>query len=163
MVVMATRLFTVEEANSLLDLINPIIIELSDFSVKQEMLEEQLEEIMATLHELSLVWTACGISPPRSGFPHVTIVPSWHSAANALPVEAMVFRPHCCSNSLVLLEIIWFPRFVSPPQVMTRLPSHKAAKALSVEKMVRTPFGRCFGPGIEPQEPERGPGFRASL
>ena len=46
MVVIATRLFTVEEANSLLDLINPIIIELSDFSVKQEMLEEQLEEIM---------------------------------------------------------------------------------------------------------------------
>ena len=46
MVVNATRLFTVEEANSLLDLINPIIIELSDFSVKQEMLEEQLEEIM---------------------------------------------------------------------------------------------------------------------
>ena len=46
MVVMATRLFTVEEANSLLDLINPMIIELSDFSVKQEMLEEQLEEIM---------------------------------------------------------------------------------------------------------------------
>ena len=43
---MATRLFTVEEANSLLDLINPMIIELSDFSVKQEMLEEQLEEIM---------------------------------------------------------------------------------------------------------------------
>ena len=35
-----------EEANSLLDLINPMIIELSDFSVKQEMLEEQLEEIM---------------------------------------------------------------------------------------------------------------------
>ncbi|EJK66025.1 hypothetical protein THAOC_13075 [Thalassiosira oceanica] len=23
--------------------------------------------------------------------------------------------------------------------------------------MVRTPFGRCFGPGIEPREPERGP------
>ena len=46
MVVIATRLFTVEEANSLLDLINPVIIELSDFSVKQEMLEEQLEEIM---------------------------------------------------------------------------------------------------------------------
>lgn len=46
MVVNATRLFTVEEANSLLDLVNPIIIELSDYSVKQEMLEEQLEEIM---------------------------------------------------------------------------------------------------------------------
>ena len=46
MVVIATRLFTVEEANSLLELINPIIIELSDYSVKQEMLEEQLEEIM---------------------------------------------------------------------------------------------------------------------
>ena len=49
MVVMATRLFTVEEANSLLDLINPMIIELSDFSVKQEMLEEQLEEIIRDL------------------------------------------------------------------------------------------------------------------
>ena len=46
MVTNATRLFTVEEANSLLELINPIIIELSDYSVKQEMLEEQLEEIM---------------------------------------------------------------------------------------------------------------------
>ena len=46
MVVNATRLFTVDEANSLLKLINPIIIELSDYSVKQEMLEEQLEEIM---------------------------------------------------------------------------------------------------------------------
>ena len=46
MVVNATRLFTVDEANSLLELINPIIIELSDYSVKQEMLEEQLEEIM---------------------------------------------------------------------------------------------------------------------
>ena len=46
MVVNATRLFTVEEANSLLGLINPLINELSDFSVKQEMLEEQLEEIM---------------------------------------------------------------------------------------------------------------------
>ena len=46
MVANATRLFTVDEANSLLELINPIIIELSDYSVKQEMLEEQLEEIM---------------------------------------------------------------------------------------------------------------------
>ena len=39
MVANATRLFTVDEANSLLELINPIIIELSDYSVKQEMLE----------------------------------------------------------------------------------------------------------------------------
>ena len=46
MVLNATRLFTVKEANSLLDLINPLINELSDFTVKQEMLEEQLEEIM---------------------------------------------------------------------------------------------------------------------
>jgi len=46
MVLNATRLFTVEEANSLLELISPIVNELSDYSVKQEMLEEQLEEIM---------------------------------------------------------------------------------------------------------------------
>jgi len=42
----ATRLFTVEEANSLLDTISPILNNLSEQSVKQEMLEEQLEEIM---------------------------------------------------------------------------------------------------------------------
>ena len=42
----ATRLFTVEEANSLLDTISPILNNLSEHSVKQEMLEEQLEEIM---------------------------------------------------------------------------------------------------------------------
>ena len=53
MVVIATRLFTVEEANSLLDLINPIITELSDFSVKQEMLEEQKEEIMEEVKAVS--------------------------------------------------------------------------------------------------------------
>ena len=38
-----------EEANSLLELISPIVNELSDYSVKQEMLEEQLEEIMEEL------------------------------------------------------------------------------------------------------------------
>ena len=53
MVVNATRLFTVDEANSLLELINPIIIELSDYSVKQEMLEEQLEEIMEEVKAVS--------------------------------------------------------------------------------------------------------------
>ena len=35
-----------EEADSLLNQINPMLIELSEFSVRQEMLEEQLEEIM---------------------------------------------------------------------------------------------------------------------
>jgi hypothetical protein len=42
----ATRLFTVEEANDLLTTISPILNRLSEHSVKQEMLEEQLEEIM---------------------------------------------------------------------------------------------------------------------
>ena len=42
----ATRLFTVEEANSLLGTISPILDKLSGRSVRQEMLEEQLEEIM---------------------------------------------------------------------------------------------------------------------
>ncbi|MCS5648137.1 MAG: DUF2203 domain-containing protein [Dehalococcoidia bacterium] len=42
----ATRLFTVEEANGLLNTISPILDKLSERSVKQEMLEEQLEEIM---------------------------------------------------------------------------------------------------------------------
>jgi hypothetical protein len=42
----ATRLFTVEEANGLLNTISPILDKLSEHSVKQEMLEEQLEEIM---------------------------------------------------------------------------------------------------------------------
>ena len=42
----ATRLFTVEEADSLLSKVNPMLMELSDFSVRQEMLEEQLGEIM---------------------------------------------------------------------------------------------------------------------
>ena len=54
MVANATRLFTVDEANSLLELINPIIIELSDYSVKQEMLEEQLEEIMEEVKDCLL-------------------------------------------------------------------------------------------------------------
>ena len=42
----AIRLFTVEEANSLLEKITPTLNELSEYSVRQEMLEEQLEEIM---------------------------------------------------------------------------------------------------------------------
>jgi len=42
----AVRLFTVEEANSLLGKIAPTLNELSEYSVRQEMLEEQLEEIM---------------------------------------------------------------------------------------------------------------------
>ena len=42
----AVRLFTVEEANSLLEKIAPTLNELSEYSVRQEMLEEQLEEIM---------------------------------------------------------------------------------------------------------------------
>jgi len=42
----AIRLFTVEEANSLLEKIAPTLNELSEYSVRQEMLEEQLEEIM---------------------------------------------------------------------------------------------------------------------
>ena len=42
----AVRLFTVEEANSLLVKIAPTLNELSEYSVRQEMLEEQLEEIM---------------------------------------------------------------------------------------------------------------------
>ena len=42
----AVRLFTVEEANSLLEEIAPTLNELSEHSVRQEMLEEQLEEIM---------------------------------------------------------------------------------------------------------------------
>ena len=47
----ATRLFTVEEADSLLSKINPMLVELSDFSVRQEMLEEQLEEIMEEVRD----------------------------------------------------------------------------------------------------------------
>jgi len=47
----ATRLFTVEEANSLLGTISPILSKLSDYSVKQEMLEEQLEEIMEEVRD----------------------------------------------------------------------------------------------------------------
>ena len=47
----ATRLFTVEEADSLLSQINPMLIELSEFSVRQEMLEEQLEEIMEEVRD----------------------------------------------------------------------------------------------------------------
>tara|TARA_Y100000590_G_scaffold186427_2_gene212422 strand:+ start:2141 stop:2575 length:435 start_codon:yes stop_codon:yes gene_type:complete len=47
----ATRLFTVEEANSLLDTISPILNNLSEHSVKQEMLEEQLEEIMEEVRD----------------------------------------------------------------------------------------------------------------
>ena len=46
MVMNAVRLFTVEEANSLLKKINPILNDLSEYSVRQEMLEEQLGEIM---------------------------------------------------------------------------------------------------------------------
>ena len=42
----ATRLFTVEEANSLLENIKPILDKLCEESVRQEMLEVQLEEIM---------------------------------------------------------------------------------------------------------------------
>ena len=47
----ATRLYTVEEADSLLSQINPMLIELSEFSVRQEMLEEQLEEIMEEVRD----------------------------------------------------------------------------------------------------------------
>ena len=47
----ATRLFTVEEADGLLSKINPMLVELSDFSVRQEMLEEQLEEIMEEVRD----------------------------------------------------------------------------------------------------------------
>jgi len=41
----------VEEADSLLNQINPMLIELSEFSVRQEMLEEQLEEIMEEVRD----------------------------------------------------------------------------------------------------------------
>ena len=47
----ATRLYTVEEADSLLNQINPMLIELSEFSVRQEMLEDQLEEIMEEVRD----------------------------------------------------------------------------------------------------------------
>ncbi|MAP84768.1 MAG: hypothetical protein CMF83_03455 [Candidatus Marinimicrobia bacterium] len=47
----ATRLFTVEEANGLLNTISPILDKLSERSVKQEMLEEQLEEIMEEVRD----------------------------------------------------------------------------------------------------------------
>ena len=47
----ATRLYTVEEADSLLGKINPLLVELSEFSVRQEMLEEQLEEIMEEVRD----------------------------------------------------------------------------------------------------------------
>jgi len=47
----ATRLYTVEEADGLLSQINPMLIELSEFSVRQEMLEEQLEEIMEEVRD----------------------------------------------------------------------------------------------------------------
>ena len=51
MVMNAIRLFTVDEANSLLGLINPILNELCEYSVRQEMLEEQLEEIMEEVRD----------------------------------------------------------------------------------------------------------------
>ena len=47
----ATRLFTVEEADSLLSMINPLLMDLCEFSVRQEMLEEQLEEIMEEVRD----------------------------------------------------------------------------------------------------------------
>ena len=40
-----------EEADSLLNQINPMLVELSEFSVRQEMLEEQLEEIMEEVRD----------------------------------------------------------------------------------------------------------------
>ena len=40
-----------EEADSLLGKINPMLVELSEFSVRQEMLEEQLEEIMEEVRD----------------------------------------------------------------------------------------------------------------
>ncbi len=40
-----------EEADGLLSQINPMLIELSEFSVRQEMLEEQLEEIMEEVRD----------------------------------------------------------------------------------------------------------------
>ena len=53
----ATRLFTVEEADSLLYVISPMLSNLSEYSVRQEMLEEQLEEIMEEVRDdyLSLI------------------------------------------------------------------------------------------------------------
>ena len=47
----ATRLFTVEEADSLLSVVNPMLSDLSEYSVRQEMLEEQLEEIMEEVRD----------------------------------------------------------------------------------------------------------------
>jgi hypothetical protein len=46
MVLNATRLYTVEEANDLLPTITTILNTLSEHYVKQEIIEEQLEEIM---------------------------------------------------------------------------------------------------------------------
>ena len=40
-----------EEADSLLGKINPMLVELSEFSVRQDMLEEQLEEIMEEVRD----------------------------------------------------------------------------------------------------------------
>ena len=40
-----------EEADSLLGKISPMLVELSEFSVRQEMLEEQLEEIMEEVRD----------------------------------------------------------------------------------------------------------------
>ena len=40
-----------EEADSLLSKIDPMLVELSDHSVRQEMLEEQLEEIMEEVRD----------------------------------------------------------------------------------------------------------------
>ena len=51
MVMNAIRLFTVDEANSLLGLIAPLLNELCEYSVRQEMLEEQLEEIMEEVRD----------------------------------------------------------------------------------------------------------------
>ena len=51
MVMDAVRLFTVDEANSLLGLIAPMLNDLSEYSVRQEMLEEQLEEIMEEVRD----------------------------------------------------------------------------------------------------------------
>jgi len=51
MVRMATRLFTVEEADSLLPAVSSILNELCEKSVKQDMLEEQLEEIMEEVRD----------------------------------------------------------------------------------------------------------------
>ena len=56
----AVRLYTVEEANGLLDFIGPLLTELSDYSVKQEMLEEQLEELLFVRKGKQLELTSAG-------------------------------------------------------------------------------------------------------